>query len=472
MYLGSFYFDIPRSLPVLTPVSFWFILFLFLVFLLARFLPGKIHPFVLLIADIIFLYSFSGYDLLFVVMMALFGYMASFRIVKEKTKGNLLIGVVPVILVLAFMKYAGRFLPERGILFPLGLSFYSFKIISYLVDIYRGDAEQERDPLSYFNYVLFFPCITAGPINRAKEFFRELKEPKEFEYRDAKNGGIKFLLGLFEKVVFANYIGEISERIFANSELTGMNVLLGIILYSFYIYLDFDSYSHIAIGSARVLGFHIPKNFHTPYLSRSLKEFWSRWHISLSTWFKDYVYIPLGGNRKGKLRQYLAILIVFLLSGIWHGSTVNFALWGLLHGVLRILEDILYAPFRKSESLRKVLAIPAVLINFAVVSFLWLIFRSSSLQEVFSVLEALKRGGGIDFALIGMTRNEVLWLFAVLVITILLDICRYFKDMIEFLADRFIVLRWIFYALLVVVFLVMGVYGGSFDPSDFIYKWF
>ena len=475
MFIGDFYYEFPTSFPQLGNTTYFYILFVLAAFIIARPFGNFLRPLVLLIANVIFLYSFSVYNLIFVAIAATFSYAFGWILGKWKNKILLFIGILPVVGVLCYMKYAGFFHWNDSIVMPLGLSFYTFKIISYLVDVYRGKIETQKDPVYYFDYVLFFPCITAGPINRAKEFFEDMRNRGPFDDRDAKNGGVQMMLGIFEKLVFCDFIASVVSRISSSTIAGGWNVLFGIFLYSFNIYLDFDSYSNIAIGTARVLGFHLPKNFNSPYVAWNLKEFWNRWHISLSTWLRDYIYIPLGGNRKGKFRQYLNVLIVFIISGLWHGSTLNFLLWGVFHGVIRILEDLIELPFKKKKIpffIKYPARLVGIVINFVIVSFLWLIFRYETMGEVMGVIEMVKFGGSFDLELIGLTHNEILWLCAVLGTTVVLDILRSLTDMVDLLSRQFILFRWAFYAVVIVLFLIFGVYGGSFDASDFIYQSF
>lgn len=358
---------------------------------------------------------------------------------------------------------------------PLGLSFYTLKIISYVVDVYKGELEAVVNPIYYFDYALFFPCITAGPINKAKPFIEELKNKHWFEYTDLATGGFRLAFGLFEKMVFCDFVATVVNRSLDNVELFGMNVLLGIVLYSFEIYLDFDSYSNIALGVSRMLGFKLDENFKVPYLSSSIKEFWNRWHISLSTWLKDYVYIPLGGSKKGLLRKYLAIIVVFVVSAIWHGTTINFLYWGLGHAIVRIIEDFLYIKlFKKIENkyVKFGLSIVGIALNFAIVTGLWMLFKYPNFSELTGVINRLMVDGTLNFELIGLTKNEIEWLMVIISLTVLVDVLRYFFDIFEFMGKRIFVLRWVFYVAFILAFLVFGVYGGTFDANDFIYRWF
>ena len=237
---------------------------------------------------------------------------------------------------------------------PLAISFFTFHAISYLIDIYRGDAKVERNPLQLAVYISMFPQLVAGPIIRYKNIYRELKN-RTIDLDRLALGIRFFAIGLGQKVLIADVLATCADQVFALSarELTAPTAWLGLLCYSLQIYFDFSGYSHMAIGLAHMLGFTFPENFNFPYISRSITEFWRRWHISLSSWFRDYVYIPLGGDRRGRLRTYINLWIVFLLCGLWHGGSWNFVVWGAYHGALlagertvgRAFLQSLWAPF-------------------------------------------------------------------------------------------------------------------------------
>lgn len=473
MLIGDFYYEIPTEFPSLTVTSVYFVMFCLIVFILSRPFKSFLRPYILLIANFIFLWSFTK-DFSLIILITVFSLISYvFGLILNKYKNIVVLFASISIFMIALISFKiGGLVSNGDIVIPLGLSFYSFKITSYLIDIYQDKINCEKNILYYFDYVMFFPCITAGPINRSKEFLFELRNPNGFDYKDAKSGGFQLVLGIFEKMVFCDYIAEVVIKILDNSQIVGLNVLLGIFLYAFQIYLDFDAASNIAIGSARLFGFHLPKNFNSPYLSKNLKEFWNRWHISLSTWFKDYIYIPLGGNKKGDLRKYINLIIVFIISGFWHGSTINFIIWGLLHGLIRILEDYLESKIKFLKSNNFFLNIIRIVINFVVVSFLWLPFKYQNVSEIIEVLSRLFSSGGISFDLIGLTINETYWLMIVIGVVILLDILRKHLDMLLIFNKVLFPFRWAVYLLMIVSFLIFGIYGGSFEATDFIYRFF
>ena len=411
------------------------------------------------LANTVFLYllGFRTADAIYVLVLTAWTWFFGLHV---KKKPALVLSILIPVLGLCFYKYSN---PYTGLwlAMPLGISFYTFKAISYLADRYH-EKSREASLIEVFDYLCFFPVFMAGPI---------------IQYRDQKNGCILAGLGLFQKLVISS---ELSRQVnfYLNNpdhpELSGWYTLIGVIFYAFYIYADFDSYSNIAIGTARMMGFHLERNFFTPYLSADIREFWRRWHISLSSWLRDYVYIPLGGNRKGKARKYLNTLIVFAVSGIWHGNTKMFLIWGLGHGILSVLEDMILPKKQNYPFLVKVLL---VLLNFSFVSFLWIFFRSSSGTEALTVFRNLAQLPASSLSLVsaeslGITQNEFVWGFLLIAMVIVTDLFRNQKDMLEWLADRKLVTRWAIYFVLMVTAMIFGVYGPGYHASDFIYVTF
>ena len=467
MFIGNYYYEPITSLPTLTVTSAYFVIFCFVVFCLSRPFKSFLRPLILLVANFIFVYSFGLNNLLWLLGFSIVGYLLG--LVNDKHKNKYIIVISSLIYGFALLGYKIINLNDNSIIIPLGLSFYSFKIISYLCDIYYGKIKAEKNIFYYLDYVMFFPCITAGPINRAEYFLKEIRSKHEFDYQDIASGFFLLACGIFEKLVFCDFIGSVVTRSL-NVELNGLNTLLGVVLYSFQIYLDFDSISNIAIGSARMLGFKLDRNFHVPYLATSIKDFWNRWHISLSSWLRDYIYFPLGGGRKGDLRKYLNVLIVFFVSSLWHGITINFLIWGMGHGVLRIIEDLV-AKFFKNRKPRFVVSIFLILINFIIVTTLWIFFKYDFSDAALTIQRIFAKSS-LDFEAIGLTHNEVVWLCIVLSTVVITDILRYFFNLGEFFGKHVFIIRFVLYAAMILLFLVFGMYGGSFDANDFIYRWF
>lgn len=467
MFIGNYYYEPITSLPTLTVTSAYFVIFCFVVFCLSRPFKSFLRPLILLVANFIFVYSFGLNNLLWLLGFSIVGYLLG--LVNDKHKNKYIIVISSLIYGFALLGYKIINLNDNSIIIPLGLSFYSFKVISYLCDIYSGKINAEKNIFYYLDYVMFFPCITAGPINRAEYFLKEIRSKHEFDYQDIASGFFLLACGIFEKLVFCDFIGSVVTRSL-NVELNGLNTLLGVVLYSFQIYLDFDSISNIAIGSARMLGFKLDRNFHVPYLATSIKDFWNRWHISLSSWLRDYIYFPLGGGRKGDLRKYLNVLIVFFVSSLWHGITINFLIWGMGHGVIRIIEDLV-AKFFKNRKPRFVVSIFLILINFIIVTTLWIFFKYGFSDAALTIQRIFAKSS-LDFEAIGLTHNEVVWLCIVLSTVLITDILRYFFNLGEFFGKHVFIVRFVLYAAMILLFLVFGMYGGSFDANDFIYRWF
>ncbi len=341
----------------MTLQSVSFLLFLAVVATAYYLLPQRLrNGFLLLASYAFYLLTMPQYAPLLLGMTAISYFVARRLDAPNKPKGRkawMLASIGLYILVLCVFKYFGLFTKVFAgwgwmntdsaltLLMPIGISFYTFQIIGYTVDVYHNKVAAERNIIVYALFVSFFPQILAGPIGRAGELLPQYHAAPAFHYENVVGGMQRFLLGAFKKVVVADSLGIFVNGIYGNLEhYQGFSLLFVILAYAGQFYFDFAGYTDMAIGVAKILGFQLRENFKAPYLSTNFSEFWQRWHISLSTWFRDYIYIPLGGNRKGFARKLLHLLIVFAVSGLWHGSTVNFLIWGLLQGILRIAEEL------------------------------------------------------------------------------------------------------------------------------------
>ena len=281
-----------------------------------------------------------------------------------------------------------------NILLPVGISFYTFQTLSYSIDIYRRQLEPEKDLVAFFAFVSFFPQLVAGPIERASNLLPQFSKTRHFDFYKCVIASRQILWGFFKKVVVADNLSLFVDAIFnSSSELSGMILVVGAIMFSFQIYCDFSGYSDIAIGTARLLGFELKKNFDFPYFSRNIGEFWRRWHISLSTWFRDYLYIPLGGSKVGEFKKIRNILIIFLVSGFWHGANWTFVFWGLIHALLFIPLSIRslnrkYLDFPEVSHFKDSLEMVfSILLNFSFVTMAWVFFRADTIESAFSYLK-------------------------------------------------------------------------------------
>jgi alginate O-acetyltransferase complex protein AlgI len=279
----------------------------------------------------------------------------------------------------------------------MGISFYTFQTLSYTIDVYRKQREPEYHFGYFALYVTFFPQLVAGPIERSDRLIPQLRKEQTFDYGRTVEGLQRMVWGFFKKVVIADNLAVAVNHVYGNVEsASGLTLLISSGFFAYQIYCDFSGYSDIAIGSAKILGIDLMENFKHPYFSTSIKEFWSRWHISLSTWFRDYVYIPLGGSKKGSVRTYVNILIVFLISGLWHGASWMFVIWGAIHGFYQLYEK---ATFNIRDQLWKFIGLDGTwfqsgmkwVITMSVILISWVFFRAVSLNEVISVFNTISQ---------------------------------------------------------------------------------
>jgi alginate O-acetyltransferase complex protein AlgI len=371
---------------------------------------------------------------------------------NPKTKKVLLlISLISNIGILAYFKYfnfllenmanlfSGSFKPIE-ILLPVGLSFHTFQSMAYTIEVARGNQKAERH-LGYFaSYVLFFPQMVAGPIEKYSSLGVQLRSRIEYHYENFSHGFRLMLYGLFVKVVVADSISWIPDVIFLNPEqYSSYDTWIGIFAFSVQIYADFFGYSTIAVGAARCLGINLMDNFRNPYFSISIPEFWKRWHISLTSWFREYVYFPMGGNKVKKWRWVLNILLVFGLSGLWHGASWNFVWWGLAHGILYLAEK----PLDKINFSGKIIAIPMILVNFIIISIVWVFFRASDMKITKQIFLNLFSGKP------GITLLEIPWEIPSIIVLFLFSEIIFRKSRIDkFLDNKNVFLRWGVYAAL------------------------
>ena len=284
------------------------------------------------------------------------------------------------------------------LLLPVGISYYTFQAVGYVIDVYRGE-KAEHNLVKYAVFVSFFPQLGSGPIERGRNILSQLDRlcvNSLWDYDRVKNGILLLLWGLFQKIVIADRLALYVDTVFGSYQEYGLLVLTtAMVLYAFQIYCDFDGYTNIACGAAQVMGITLMQNFKRPYFAVNIKDFWSRWHISLTSWFRDYLYIPLGGNRKGTLRKQINVLIVFCVSGLWHGASWNFVIWGAIHGLMQVVYNI-FSDIKKKKTPSFSTKLRNGILTFALVDFAWLFFRTASLQEVFAIFMQMTKDLG-DF---------------------------------------------------------------------------
>lgn len=372
-------------------------------------------------------------------------------------------------------------IPQRTVhlILPAGISFFTFAVTGYLFDVYRGKLPPERNILDYAVFVAFFPCVLSGPIGQARSFLPQLKQRIPFRAEHVKAGILRFVFGLFQKLVLADNIAVLVNTAYNGAVVSPLTWILVILLYSLQIYFDFCGYSHMALGLAGALGLRVPENFNAPYLSTSVTSFWKKWHISLTSWFREYLYFPLGGSRKGRLRTYFNVLVVFAVSGLWHGAAIHYVLWGLLNGVFQVFERMTAAPRSRLEAhckgpLRKAaFGLVFGVVTYCLVSLTWLLFRVESLAQLRyvagQVLGLFRTGfGRVQLAELGLTdplRNVLLLSLALCTVVDVL----WLRGIRMRRLTRSVLPYYAAVSVLILATAVYGVYGKGFNPQDFVY---
>ncbi len=467
--------------------SIAFAIFLPVVFAIYWLVPHKFRWPLLLIASYYFYMSWNPKYVVLILITTITSFFSAKLIARQQNiiiKKIILIFTCVICLgVLLFFKYF-NFISESvvtllnaislpispitlNILLPVGISFYTFQTLSYVIDVYRG-GEPENNLGVYATFISFFPQLVAGPIERTGNLLPQIKSEKSFNY-DTASYGLKLMAwGFFKKLAIADVTAKYVDAAY-NSLLTctGFDLLIAIFFFTIQIYCDFSGYSDIAIGTAKLLGINLMTNFKSPYLSKSIKEFWSRWHISLSTWFRDYVYIPLGGNRCSKIKRDRNLIITFLISGLWHGANWTFVIWGGIHGIAQVLENRFVCANKKFS---KPVNIIKLLTVFAFCNLAWVFFRAQTLNDAIFVIETiimdLKTPSLFLYNTLGLEKiNLVFILFSILVLFIY-DYLSLSRDVIKWISSKGIVLRWIIYLMLIWSILFYMPPSGT---SEFVY---
>ena len=367
--------------------------------------PTKLKNLILLLGSLFFYFWGEPVYTLIMIVMALSGYLHGLLIDKfrgtVKSKVALVSSIVVGLSALGFFKYSNFFIDNINNLFdsamstlalalPIGISFYTFQILSYTIDLYRGKYAVQKNFIDFFTYVALFPQLIAGPIVRYSDVNAELKE-RSHSFEKFSYGVNRFIIGLSKKILIANVLGEFCNIAKSATETSVLFMWAYIIAYAIHIYFDFSGYSDMAIGLGKIFGFNFPENFNYPYISKSITEFWRRWHMTLGSWFRDYVYIPMGGNRVSKLKWIRNIFVVWFFTGFWHGAGWNFIVWGLMFGVLLLIEKLFLS--KVLEKLPRVLSTVYVMF-FILIS--WVIFDASTLGEALSRIGVMFGANGIQ----------------------------------------------------------------------------
>lgn len=480
--------------------SLTFGIFIIIVFILYYLVPHKYRWAFLLLASYVFYMNLHiGYGILLLATTIL-TYVLALKLEKadspKQKRHCLLGGIMPLVLVLLFYKLgspvinhlnslidAGRLSMQPitlKILLPAGISFYFFQSMGYLIDVYKGKIKAEHHFGYYALFVSFFPQLLAGPIGRADSLLPQYKKERPFRYDDVSYGLKLMAWGYFKKLVIADVFAMTVDRLYNNvHSYVGLAFIIATIMFAIEIYCDFSGYSDIAIGCAKLFGIELMTNFKSPYYSFSIKKFWSRWHISLSSWFRDYVYIPLGGNRVKKWRHCLNLMITFLVSGFWHGSSLTYIIWGGLHGLLQIIESFLYPRSKDSvpeTGLKRYLSkrhwwqLP---LTFTLICFTWIFFRANTLEDAIWVIsrlfwDASRPLNYLQTAIVCLELSPVAAIGMTLSV-VLLGIYDYASlkcDVIATFSKQKCFVRWPVYVLLLVIIALFAPKGVA---TEFIY---
>ncbi|MDD2983015.1 MAG: MBOAT family protein [Crocinitomicaceae bacterium] len=465
-------------------ITFIFV-FLPAILLLYYCTPSKYKNYTLLLASLLF-YAWGGFSYAIILIASiLINYLFVKQIEKDRPskKTWLIVSLAFNVIIIVIFKYLDFILsnlnllgsalnagfseiPLKHIVLPLGISFYTFQQMSLLWDVYRGENTEKTSLTNIALYISLFPQLIAGPIVRYNDIVEQIKE-RVSTFPLFRSGVQRFVLGLFKKVILANTCGELADLIFATPfESIGTSTAwLGIVAYSFQIYFDFSGYSDMAIGLGRMFGFRILENFNFPYIAKSIQEFWRRWHISLSTWFRDYVYIPLGGNRKGPYKTYFNLILVFFLTGLWHGATWSFIVWGLFHGLFLIIERLGF-----STILKRLPAVIQWIYMILVVMIGWVLFRVEAFSDAISFIGKLfSMGSASNDSFMLYLNNEriIVLVLAALSSSLILFKLKKFVEAKKF--SQTIFSQSLYDLGVVLLFLISLVYINSGSYSPFIY---
>ncbi len=470
--------------------SLEYLLFLPITLILYFILPKKIKNPMLLLASFFFYMNWEPVYGLLMLFSIVATYLCGILVSKQalgKKKLWLVLCLIINLGILFVFKYFNFFTDTLGsiigkelvtidVLLPVGISFYTFQALGYTIDVYRGNIEAERNFIDYALFVSFFPQLVAGPIERSGNIVPQLKKTHKFKFTNLRDGFLLILWGMMKKVLIADNLAVVVNTVYNDVHShTGMQMVFATVCFAFQIYCDFSAYSDIARGSAKLLDIELMRNFDCPYKAQTIKEFWRRWHISLSTWFKDYLYFPLGGSRCSKTRQCFNVMVVFLVSGLWHGAAMTYVIWGALHGLYQVI-GILITPLRRKlygvvRESNPVLVIIRIIGTFILVNLAWILFRANSLSDatyIFKTIFTMDSLFPLALGTLGLSRKMLIVVAIAAVILYIVDIINCKKSVADFV-NRTIWLRYLIYVVILLAILIFGYYGAGFDPQDFVY---
>ncbi len=474
--------------------SFSYLIFFIIIVTSYYLTPNKYRYILLLIGSYYFYMCWSPILIFLILFSSVINYLFSILIYTDSYNSKKYLTVTLIInfsllFIFKYLNFTSSVLFEMfnvqrdpfSIILPMGISFYTFQATGYTIDVYRGKIKPERNFFKFSLFITYFPQLVAGPIERAENLLHKLYSKKKFDIKNIELGLKYMIYGYFKKIVIADRISVVVDKVYNDpTSFSGLALIVATFLFAIQIYCDFSGYTDIARGSSKMLGIDLIENFKQPYFSKSIKEFWSRWHISLSSWFRDYLYIPLGGNRKGRLRTYFNTFITFIVSGIWHGANFTFVIWGALNGIFNVAGD-LTTPTRKNL-LQKfnlqnnfILKIFSTTTTFLLVCFCWIFFRANSISDAFYIVNNLFVDFNLFFnsqyifkTLTSVHNNlyEILMSFFLIALLMLFDAFAGDKDIHLKLLTKNKFLRFSFYYIVTFFVLIAGVYYGQ---GEFIY---
>ena len=469
--------------------SLHFLIFFPIVSIIYYLIPHKYRWVLLLASSYYFYMVWRPIYIILIIISTLIDYTAAIYIAKNPKpiyrKVLLALSLLSNLGILFTFKYLGFFTEFINLfrqenfdaiylLLPMGISFYTFQTLSYTIDVYRREREPEKHLVYFALYVTFFPQLVAGPIERSDRLIPQFKKHIKLDPKNIEEGLYRMSWGFFKKVLIADNLAIAVNHVFSNLDaMSGFSIIFATFFFAYQIYLDFSGYSDIAIGGAKVLGIDLMENFRRPYFANSIRDFWSRWHISLTSWFRDYVYIPLGGSKKGTIRTYINIFLIFLISGLWHGASIMFIIWGLIHGLAQLIERSTYTFFNVFWSKiklqnSKLRYLTQWILTMGIVLISWIFFRAENLSEIqiiFSkIYESILNLGNLDNIYNGLVETMIgrYRFFVVLIAVGILELIQFIREREFDIPQKW---RPIFYSMLI----WMTIIFGSFGLNEFIY---
>ncbi len=476
-------------------VSMLFPIFLGIVVVLFFLLPKTWRPAVLLLSSYVFCGYIDAFALIVLLVTSVLVWGAALEIERSRERGaegrskvEAVVATTACVFVLCTFKYTTYFVQRLGLesrisdnileclIMPVGLSFYLFQAIGYLVDVYKGISPAEKNFWHLGCYFGFFAKLVSGPIERENSFLPQIKKLDQVKFGDRGRLSVAFtymLWGYFMKMVVADRLAVIASKLFGSyQEFDSLWLVLGMVFYTIQIYCDFAGYSNIAVGCAKIFGIDLVQNFNAPYQASNITEFWRRWHISLSSWLRDYLYIPLGGNRKGLFRKCINTMIIFLVCGMWHGAGLNFIAWGFLHGVYSVTDSLIR---KKKKSI-----VGGKIITFFAVAFAWMFFRADSLREALAhIFRMLTAGLHVEqynrfLEMLQLSGVEIIIIcISIILVWTLDELCsRKQVCLPELIQQKKNTTRYFIFYLLIISIFIFGIYGPGYHAEQFIYMSF